>query len=152
VRALRLAVFDSHQRIEPRTYDPEVPIRIVDIDESSLKELGQWPWPRTILSDLAMRLAENGAAAIAFDMPFDEPDGTSFEEIVRRLPKPQADLLTAATSGQTTNDQALVTRPDYALGPEQFIIAVLDLTLASCYLVCARPLRRSLDWLQSDPR
>src|SRR5262249_4913663 len=107
VRALRLAAFDSYQRIEPRTYDPEVPIRIVDIDESSLKELGQWPWPRTTLSDLAMRLAENGAAAIAFDMLFAEPDRTSFEEIIRRLPKPQVELLTAATSGQTTNDQAL---------------------------------------------
>jgi len=63
-------------------------------------------------------------------MPFTEPDRTSFEETVRRVPKQQADLLTAATSGQTTNDQALVTRPDYALGPEQLIIAVLGLTLA----------------------
>jgi adenylate cyclase len=107
VRALRLAAFDSYQRIEPRNYDPEVPIRIIDIDESSLKELGQWPWPRTTLGDLAVRLAENGAAAIAFDMLFAEPDRTSFEEIIRRLPKPQAELLTAATSGQTTNDQAL---------------------------------------------
>jgi adenylate cyclase len=41
VRALRLVAFDIYQQIEPRTYDPEVPIRIVDIDESSLKALGQ---------------------------------------------------------------------------------------------------------------
>jgi adenylate cyclase len=106
VRALRFAAFDSYQQIEPRTYDPEVPIRIVDIDESSLKELGQWPWPRTTLRDLAVQLANNGAAVIAFDMLFAEPDRTSFEQIIQRLPKPQADLMTAATSGQMTNDQA----------------------------------------------
>jgi len=28
VRALRLAAFDSYRRIQPRTYDPEVPIRM----------------------------------------------------------------------------------------------------------------------------
>src|SRR5690348_5039790 len=106
VRALRLVAFDTYQQIEPRTYDPEVPIRIVDIDESSLKALGQWPWPRTTLRDLAVQLANNGAAVIAFDMLFAEPDRTSFEQIIQRLPKPQAELVTAATSGQMTNDQA----------------------------------------------
>ena len=36
VRALRLIAFDHFQRLDPEPYDPNLPIRIVDIDEKSL--------------------------------------------------------------------------------------------------------------------
>lgn len=49
--ALRLAGFDLQQRLQPRDYEP-VPVRVVDIDEASLARLGQWPWPRTRISEL----------------------------------------------------------------------------------------------------
>jgi len=107
VRALRLIAFDSYQRLNPEKYDPNLPIRIVDIDENSLSRLGQWPWPRTTVRDLLLKLASDGAAVIAFDILFAEPDRTSVEEIAKRLPTPQANLLLAATTGQPTNDQAL---------------------------------------------
>ena len=29
---------------------------IVDIDEKSLEDLGQWPWPRTLVADQPMRI------------------------------------------------------------------------------------------------
>jgi adenylate cyclase len=106
VRTLRLAAFDSYQRLSPRTYTPDVPIRVVDIDESSLMALGQWPWPRTKLRDLVMQLTAQGASAIAFDILFAEPDRTSFEQIIKQLPAPQAELLAASSSSQPTNDEA----------------------------------------------
>ena len=28
-------------------------VGLVDIDEKSLADLGQWPWPRTLVADLA---------------------------------------------------------------------------------------------------
>ena len=77
VARLRALVFDSYQRISPRTFDPNIPVRIVDIDEESLKRVGQWPWPRTLLAQLVDRLGESGAAAIAFDIVFPEPDRLS---------------------------------------------------------------------------
>ncbi len=87
VKQLRLLVFDSFQRISPRDFDPgKSPVRIVAIDEASLKRIGQWPWPRTRLARLVDRLREAGAAAIVFDVIFAEPDGSSPENVVKRWP------------------------------------------------------------------
>ena len=60
--------FDSYQRLKPRIYNPNVPVRIVDIDEDALAEYGQWPWPRTIVARLVDKLTEQGALVIAFDV------------------------------------------------------------------------------------
>ncbi|MGF1627597.1 MAG: CHASE2 domain-containing protein [Alphaproteobacteria bacterium] len=73
VGSLRLMLFDTYQRIHPRPYQP-VPVRIVDIDDQSLTRIGQWPWPRDVLANLVDRLDEAGAAVIAFDSVFAEPD------------------------------------------------------------------------------
>ena len=75
-QALRNFQFDQFQRWRPRAY-AGVPVRVVDIDEQSLARLGQWPWPRTRLAELLDKLGAAGAAAVAFDMGFAEPDRTS---------------------------------------------------------------------------
>ena len=75
--ALRGAGFDTLQRLWPRENNPPQPVRIVDIDEASLRELGQWPWPRSQLAALVDELTELGAATIAFDIVFPEPDRLS---------------------------------------------------------------------------
>src|SRR6516165_1228184 len=104
VRALRLIAFDHFQRLDPPKYDPSLPIRIVDIDEASLAKIGQWPWPRTTVRDLLAELAAKGAAVVAFDVLFAEPDRTSLEAIVKQLPASQAAAVTAAMAGQPSND------------------------------------------------
>src|SRR5262249_59398330 len=73
---IRLRTFDFYQILRPRQ-TAERPVTIVDIDEKSLKEIGQWPWPRTIVADLVTQLTQLGAAAIAFDIIFAEPDRMS---------------------------------------------------------------------------
>ena len=77
-------VFDFYQRLAPRPYQP-VPVKVIDIDDASLARLGQWPWPRTDLARLTDRLAKAGAAAIAFDAVFSEPDRTSPSRIAALL-------------------------------------------------------------------
>jgi adenylate cyclase len=76
IAELRLRTFDLFQVLHPREQTIR-PVVIVDIDETSLKEIGQWPWPRTIVADLVTRLREAGAAAIGFDIVFAEPDRMS---------------------------------------------------------------------------
>jgi adenylate cyclase len=76
VEQMRNLVFDEYQRFKPRTYTPQ-PVKIIDIDEESLRRLGQWPWPRHHLALFVDRLAEIGVAAIAFDVIFAEPDRTA---------------------------------------------------------------------------
>src|SRR5262245_12281149 len=105
VRALRLAAFDVYQRLDPASYDPNLPVRIVDIDERSLAIYGQWPWPRTIVRDLLLGLTSKGAAAVGFDVLFAEPDRTSIEAIAKQLPAREAEALTAAMAGQPSNDE-----------------------------------------------
>ena len=73
---IRVRVFDLYQIIKPRARTI-APVVIVDIDEASIKALGQWPWPRTRLADMVTRLTNLGAAAIAFDVIFPEPDRMS---------------------------------------------------------------------------
>jgi adenylate cyclase len=105
VRALRLAAFDVYQRLDPASYDPNLPVRIVDIDERSLAIYGQWPWPRTIVRDLLLGLTSKGAAAVSFDVLFAEPDRTSIEAIAKQLPAREAEALTAAMAGHPSNDE-----------------------------------------------
>ena len=50
---------------------------IVDLDEESLGEIGQWPWPRDLVADLVSRMFESGAVAVGFDVVFAEPDRMS---------------------------------------------------------------------------
>ena len=79
-------VFDVGNQLWPRKFDPNGGVRIVDIDDESLEKYGQWPWPRTRLAELIYRLREAGAAVIAFDIVFAEPDRTSPQNIVRNWP------------------------------------------------------------------
>ena len=59
---------------------------IVDIDERSLAEIGQWPWPRTTVARLVDRLSQMGAVVIGFDIVFSEPDRMSPGLIAGELP------------------------------------------------------------------
>ena len=79
-----LLVFDGYQRAAPRPY-ADAPVRIVDIDDESIRRLGQWPWPRTDIARLTDRLAASGAAVIAFDIVFSEADRTSPPRIAERM-------------------------------------------------------------------
>ena len=86
---LGLLLFDGYQRAAPRRYE-EAPVRIVDIDDESIRQLGQWPWPRTDIADLTRRLSDAGAASIAYDVVFSEPDRTSPARIAARLQRTNA--------------------------------------------------------------
>jgi len=50
---------------------------IIDIDEKSLKAIGQWPWPRNVVAQLIDRIQAEGPRAIGLDIVFAEPDRTS---------------------------------------------------------------------------
>ncbi|MBI2254049.1 MAG: adenylate/guanylate cyclase domain-containing protein [Proteobacteria bacterium] len=72
---IRLRTFDIFQRFKPRTY-VETPVRVIDIDNTTLQRFGQWPWPRSQVADLIGKLGAAGARAVALDIVFAEPDRT----------------------------------------------------------------------------
>ena len=49
---------------------PESPVVIVGIDAASVRALGRWPWPRSVMADLIEDLGEAGSATL--DMSVDE--------------------------------------------------------------------------------
>ncbi len=83
-RTIREFAFDQSQRLAPRVYEP-TPVRIVDIDEASLKRYGQWPWPRTLVAKLLSRLGELGATVVVFDVLFAEADRLSPKNIMAQM-------------------------------------------------------------------
>ena len=85
VEISRLKTFDFYQTLKPRDMTPQ-PVAIVDIDEKSLKELGQWPWPRSLIADMLLKLGQAGVPAIAFDMVFPEDDRLSPGPYARSIP------------------------------------------------------------------
>src|ERR1700728_2469147 len=76
LQEIRLRIFDLFQVLRPR-HQTIRPVVIVDIDEASLREIGQWPWPRTVMADLVTHLTGLGAAVIGFDIVFPEADRMS---------------------------------------------------------------------------
>lgn len=81
---LKNDVFDQFNAIHMR--NPSGKVIIVDIDEKSLEQLGQWPWPRNVMADLTQKLTEKGAKVIAFDGVFAEEDRSSPHKFFASLP------------------------------------------------------------------
>lgn len=109
VKAIRNILFDAYLRASPRAFNPEMPVRIVDIDDESLARFGQWPWPRTTVARLVDAIGERDAAAIGLDIVFAEPDRTSPEAVLPLLPpSPERDALEKRILGENySNDRVL---------------------------------------------
>lgn len=60
---------------------PAPGVAIVDVDERSLAELGQWPWPRYRIASLIEQATALGAQSVAVDFLFSEPDRLSLAEL-----------------------------------------------------------------------
>ncbi len=85
IEQLRLRSFDNYVRAWPHEGITSRPITILDIDERSLDELGQWPWPRTVVGDLLKSLRSYDVAVLAMDVVFSEEDRTSPKNLVRHV-------------------------------------------------------------------
>ncbi len=104
IQLLRFKVFDSFQQISPREHSNQ-PIVIIDLDDESLAEVGQWPWPRTTIAKLMLKLKKYGTAAVAYDIVFAEPDRTSpglLADSVRGLDKTTKEKLKKMPSNDET--------------------------------------------------
>ncbi|NEI69099.1 CHASE2 domain-containing protein [Rhizobium lusitanum] len=110
LRLARDLTFDQYQRLVPRTFENQ-PVRVIDIDEASLREFGQWPWPRNRIAALVDRLSDMGASAIAFDILFAEPDRLSPSNVVRDVTGIDPSLLGKLPDNDEIFSQSLSGRP-----------------------------------------
>ena len=68
----RLKSFDLIQKYDTATMSED--IIIVEIDEKSIEQNGQWPWRRSVLADVIWKLREAGAGIIVLPVLFTEED------------------------------------------------------------------------------
>ncbi len=102
----QVRVFDFYQSLKPREIPPERPVTIVDLDEDSLHELGQWPWPRTLVAKLVDNLMADGAIVVGFDIVFAEPDRVSPATLAKTFPTLDGAILDKLKA-MPSNDEAL---------------------------------------------
>lgn len=68
-------------------------IIIIDIDEKSLKELGQWPWSRDKVAHLLQNLSEYGVGIVGLDVVFAEPDNSSPKKVFQKMGLKSDDII-----------------------------------------------------------
>ena len=95
-------VYDHLMRWAPAR-PPGGRVVIVDVDERSLSEIGQWPWRRDLVGRLLGSLRDQGASRIAVDVMFAESDRYEHPE----RPGDPADEGRQPEEGRTTPDAAL---------------------------------------------
>lgn len=103
---LNYLVFDTYQKLRPREAT-ESAVAVVDIDDDSISQLGQWPWSRVILASMIDRLTAEGAAAIGLDIVFSEPDRTSPALAVAQLESQGFQVTYPGTVADLDHDKAL---------------------------------------------
>ena len=95
VAQLDYAAYDVLLRSIP-VRPPDGRVAIVDVDDLSLSRIGQWPWRRDRIAELISRLREQGAAVIALDVVFAEPDRSDPDS---SQPSPGDETLASALLG-----------------------------------------------------
>ncbi len=134
-RKLQLSGFDVYQTVAPREVRSQ-PAVIVAIDEKTLAEQGQWPWPRTTLARLIEAIAANAPAVIGVDLLLTEPDRLSPGAIARSLPASEAatrERLLALPSNDAVLAQAIARTP--------VVLGIAGMPQATAFSLRAPPFR-----------
>ena len=76
----------------------------VDIDDTSLEELGRWPWPRGQLAGVIDALSECGATTIALDLILPDPQKVRYVSEADELYDASGTPLVAAAPPLPTYD------------------------------------------------
>lgn len=85
--SLEKVIYGIEMRLDlPQTFG-ENKIAIVNIDEKSLRHLGPWPWPRSIIADMITILKNNGARFIGIDLLYSEKEHNQGLQEIKQLRK-----------------------------------------------------------------
>jgi CHASE2 domain-containing sensor protein/tRNA A-37 threonylcarbamoyl transferase component Bud32 len=82
---LEKQIYKIEMRLDTPRNPGESKVAIINIDDKSIKELGQWPWPRHIIAEMIKILKRNGAKFISPDMIFSEKEQNPGIEEVKNL-------------------------------------------------------------------
>ncbi|MCF7750945.1 CHASE2 domain-containing protein [Bacillus subtilis subsp. subtilis] len=105
------AVYDAY--VGAWDYPPDPRLLIVAIDDNSLQQIGQWPWPRSTHARLLDRLTDAGSTRVVLDLMLSEPDrqdaaqDAELAAAIRRNGKVVLPVLAAPASGPNMAEELL---------------------------------------------
>ena len=113
VESVRLRYFDTLITGKTATQNN---IYTVNIDEKSLEQYGQWPFPRDVYGKIIKDLYDRGAGLVVFNVLMPEPDRSGRDLILAETMKKYPVVLSNVPAQQTKNEPRV---PGSAvLGPE----------------------------------
>ena len=113
VESVRLRYFDTLITGKTATQNN---IYTVNIDEKSLEQYGQWPFPRDVYGRIIQDLYDRGAGLVVFNVLMPEPDRSGQDAILAETMKKHPVVLSNVPAQQTKNEPRV---PGSAvLGPE----------------------------------
>jgi len=83
--SLEKLIYEIEMRLDTPRNPVESKVAIVNIDDKSIRELGQWPWPRHIIAEMISILKSNGAKFIGIDMIFSEKEQNPGIKEIKKL-------------------------------------------------------------------
>ena len=96
-RRLEWLAYDLRLRLLlPEEVEPDPRIVIVDIDEKSLLQEGRWPWSRSTIAALVNQVFASGAAVMAMDVMYVEPEANGVGELLDLLDEATRDAILEA--------------------------------------------------------
>jgi len=102
---LRLKSFDLLQINQDRTTSNE--IVIINIDEKSIEQYGQWPWKRTVMADIIDRVRANEGGVIVLPILFSEQDRLGGDEAFATAIKDNGVVLAQVGTAQSQKNNAV---------------------------------------------
>ncbi|WP_337661023.1 CHASE2 domain-containing protein [Erythrobacter sp. Alg231-14] len=92
----RRTMFDTWQIVSPRQITADNVV-VVEVDDYSIEEAGQWPWPRYVTAQLIDQIGAAQPRAIGIDVYFTEPDPLSPQNFADRYLEEELDSETRET-------------------------------------------------------
>ena len=113
VESVRLRYFDTLITGKTATQNN---IYTVNIDEKSLEQHGQWPFPRDVYGKIIRDLYDRGAGLVVFNVLMPEPDRSGRDAMLAEIMRKHPVVLSNVPAQQTKNEPRV---PGSAvLGPE----------------------------------
>lgn len=116
--------------VEGKTYDLRLKLResfhdhkpsndiiIVTIDEQSIKDIGRWPWSRSVMAKVVDNISGDSPKAIGLDILFSEPENSVSDSLFADSLKKAGNVVIAAafpaSSRLSTKKQSSEPPPDF---------------------------------------
>jgi serine/threonine-protein kinase len=92
IETINLKTYDTFLKLSPTPTNTDT-IQIVEIDETSVANLGRWPWPRSLVAQLVDEILAGGAKVIGLNIFYTEEEKNQGLEEIAQLQKKFSDLL-----------------------------------------------------------